>query len=132
MFGDILSDEAAVLAGSLGLCPSASIGDGRCGLYEPIHGSAPDLAGRGIANPIGTVLSAAMLLRHSLRLELEAQAIERAVARVIASGLRTADIALPGANTASTARMGAAIRDQLDGCRVVHDMFDYLVNHKPF
>jgi 3-isopropylmalate dehydrogenase len=132
MFGDILSDEAAVLAGSLGLCPSASIGDGRCGLYEPIHGSAPDLAGRGIANPIGTVLSAAMLLRHSLRLELEAQAIERAVARVIASGLRTADLALPGANTASTARMGAAIRDQLDGCRVVHDMFDYLVNHKPF
>ena len=81
MFGDILTDEAAVLAGSLGLLPSASLGEGTRGLYEPIHGSAPDIAGKGIANPIGTILSAAMLLRHSLGLEAEARAIERAVAR---------------------------------------------------
>jgi 3-isopropylmalate dehydrogenase len=124
MFGDILTDEAAVLAGSLGVCPSASIGDGPCGVYEPIHGSAPDIAGRGIANPIGTILSAAMLLRHSLQLEVEARAIESAVARVIAAGVRTADIAPPGsAGTAvSTARMGAAIREHLDDRRVGHDV----------
>ena len=115
MFGDILTDEAAVLAGSLGLCPSASIGDGRCGLYEPIHGSAPDIAGQGIANPIGTILSAAMLLRHSLKLEAEAQAIEKAVAGAITAGVRTADIVTPGStgSAASTARMGAAIREHL-------------------
>ena len=85
MFGDILTDEAAVLAGSLGLLPSASVGDGRFGLYEPIHGSAPDIAGRGIANPIGAILSAAMLLRHSLELPAEARAIERAVDVAIAA-----------------------------------------------
>jgi 3-isopropylmalate dehydrogenase len=115
MFGDILTDEAAVLAGSLGLCPSASIGDGRCGVYEPIHGSAPDIAGRGIANPIGTILSAAMLLRHSLKLEAEARAIEQAVAATITAGVRTADIVPPGytGRTASTAQMGAAIREHL-------------------
>ena len=73
MFGDILTDEASMLAGSLGLLPSASLGDGTAGLYEPIHGSAPDIAGRGIANPYGTILSAAMLLRHSLGLEAEAR-----------------------------------------------------------
>ena len=80
MFGDILTDEASMLAGSMGLLPSASLGSGTLGLYEPIHGSAPDIAGQGIANPFGTILSAAMLLRHSLGLEEEAAAVEAAVA----------------------------------------------------
>lgn len=93
MFGDILTDEASMLAGSLGLLPSASLGAGRLGLYEPIHGSAPDIAGRGIANPLGTILSVAMLLRHSLELPAEAQVVEKAVADAVAEGLRTADIA---------------------------------------
>jgi len=97
LFGDILSDEAAVLAGSLGMLPSASLGDrrtdhGRFGLYEPIHGSAPDIAGRGIANPVGTILSAAMMLRHSLELTDEAAAVETAVERALASGARTGDL----------------------------------------
>lgn len=92
MFGDILSDEAAVLTGSLGMLPSASLGEGRMGLYEPIHGSAPDIAGKGIANPVGTVLSAAMLLRHSLGLEKEAQAVETAVEKTLADGVRGKDI----------------------------------------
>src|SRR5262245_6247611 len=92
MFGDILTDEAAVLAGSLGLLPSASLGNGTRGLYEPIHGSAPDIAGKNVANPIGTILSAAMLLRHSLNLAVEADAIERAVNEVIADGARSADM----------------------------------------
>ena len=92
MFGDILTDEASVLAGSMGMLPSASLGSQGPGLYEPIHGSAPDIAGRGIANPIGTVLSAAMLLRHSLGLEKEAAAVEAAVDRAIVEGYRTADI----------------------------------------
>jgi len=130
MFGDILTDEAAVLAGSLGLCPSASLGDGRCGVYEPIHGSAPDIAGTGAANPIGAILSAAMLLRHSLSLELEARTIEEAVAATIAAGYRTADIAPPGTtgDVVTTARMGAAIRDHLDDHLVTHDVFGYLAN----
>jgi 3-isopropylmalate dehydrogenase len=134
MFGDILTDEAAVLSGSLGLLPSASLGDGRCGVYEPIHGSAPDIAGQGIANPIGTILSAAMLLRHSLELEAEAQAIEKAVARVITDGVRTADLAPPGSagNIASTAQMGAAIREHLDDHLVNHDMSGYLIHYKSF
>ena len=92
MFGDILTDEASVLAGSIGLLPSASLGDGPRGLYEPIHGSAPDIAGKGIANPYGTILSAAMLLRHSLGLELEARALEAAVARAIEKGALTPDL----------------------------------------
>ncbi|MFO7179387.1 MAG: 3-isopropylmalate dehydrogenase, partial [Pseudomonadota bacterium] len=92
MFGDILSDEAAVLTGSLGMLPSASLGEGRLGLYEPIHGSAPDIAGKGLANPLGTILSAAMLLRHSLGLEREAQAVEAAVAGALAKGARTRDL----------------------------------------
>lgn len=91
LFGDILSDEAAVLAGSLGLLPSASLG-GSVGLFEPIHGSAPDIAGQDVANPIGTILSAAMLLRHALGLEAEAQAVETAVARVLAFGHGTPDL----------------------------------------
>ena len=92
MFGDILTDEASVLAGSMGLLPSASLGDGGPGLYEPIHGSAPDIAGRGLANPVGTILSAAMLLRYSLKLEKEAAAIESAVDAAITAGCRTADL----------------------------------------
>jgi 3-isopropylmalate dehydrogenase len=92
MFGDILTDEASVLAGSMGMLPSASIGDSGPGLYEPIHGSAPDIAGKGIANPLGTILSAAMLLRHSLRLEPEAGWIEAAVDAAIEAGARTADL----------------------------------------
>lgn len=92
MFGDILSDEGAVLTGSLGLLPSASLGAGKNGLYEPIHGSAPDIAGRGIANPLATILSAAMLLRHSLELEIEAAAVEAAVAKALDEGLRTPDL----------------------------------------
>jgi 3-isopropylmalate dehydrogenase len=92
MFGDILTDEASVLAGSMGLLPSASLGSSGPGLYEPIHGSAPDIAGQGIANPIGTILSAAMLLRYSLELEREAAAIEAAVDGVLAAGCRTADL----------------------------------------
>ncbi len=108
MFGDILTDEASMLAGSLGLSPSASLGDGKRGLYEPIHGSAPDIAGKGIANPVGTILSAALLLRHSLGLEQEAQAIERAVATALTQGLRTPDIAGSG-KSAGTVAAGAAI-----------------------
>jgi 3-isopropylmalate dehydrogenase len=108
MFGDILTDEASMLAGSLGLSPSASLGDGKRGLYEPIHGSAPDIAGKGIANPVGTILSAALLLKHSLGLAAEALAIERAVATALDQGLRTADIAA-GGKAASTAEAGAAI-----------------------
>jgi 3-isopropylmalate dehydrogenase len=92
MFGDILTDEAAVLAGSLGLLPSASLGDSRVGLYEPIHGSAPDIANRGIANPLGTIASAALLLRHSLAAPSTAARIERAIDRTLADGLRTADL----------------------------------------
>jgi 3-isopropylmalate dehydrogenase len=108
MFGDILTDEASMLAGSLGLSPSASLGDGKRGLYEPIHGSAPDIAGKGIANPIGTILSVALLLRHSLGLETEAQAIERAVSTFLEQGLRTADIAA-GAASLSTQQAGEQI-----------------------
>jgi 3-isopropylmalate dehydrogenase len=93
MFGDILTDEASVLTGSMGNLPSASLGSGRPGLYEPIHGSAPDIAGKGIANPIGTILSAAMLLRHSFNLDREALAIEMAVESVLSAGYRTADLA---------------------------------------
>ncbi len=92
MFGDILTDEASVLAGSMGMLPSASLGASGPGLYEPIHGSAPDIAGKGIANPIGTILSCAMLLRHSLQLEKEAEAIEQAVDETITFGARTGDL----------------------------------------
>jgi 3-isopropylmalate dehydrogenase len=113
MFGDILTDEASMLAGSLGLLPSASLGDGTVGLYEPIHGSAPDIAGRGIANPCGTVLSAAMLLRHSLGLEDEAHAVEAAVEASLAAGCRTADIASRGRPPATSAEATRAIIDRL-------------------
>jgi 3-isopropylmalate dehydrogenase len=92
MFGDILTDEASVLAGSMGMLPSASLGSGTMGLYEPIHGSAPDIAGKGIANPVGTILSAALMLRYSFGYESEAQAIENAVDKAITEGARTADL----------------------------------------
>ena len=92
MFGDILTDEASVLAGSMGMLPSASLSGSTIGLYEPIHGSAPDIAGKGIANPIGTILSTAMMLRHSFKLEAEAECIEQAVEQTITDGARTADI----------------------------------------
>ena len=106
MFGDILTDEASMLAGSLGLLASASLGAGKVGIYEPIHGSAPDIAGKGIANPYATILSAAMLLRHSLGLEAEAAAIEAAVSAALDAKVFTADLAAPGqaANTAQAAQ----------------------------
>jgi 3-isopropylmalate dehydrogenase len=113
MFGDILTDEASMIAGSLGLLPSASLGDGTNGLYEPIHGSAPDIAGRGIANPYGTILSAAMLLRHSLGLEAEAVAVEAAVESAVSAGVRTADIALAGKAPVGSREAGAAVVDRL-------------------
>jgi 3-isopropylmalate dehydrogenase len=113
MFGDILTDEASMLAGSMGLLPSASLGEGRSGLYEPIHGSAPDIAGRGIANPCGTILSAAMLLRHSLGLEQEARCIEKAVAQAIDDGCLTADLAPQGA-ALDTQAMAKAVLQRLE------------------
>jgi 3-isopropylmalate dehydrogenase len=132
MFGDILTDEAAMLAGSLGVLPSASLGDNevlesqgdgdggekpggqlRRGLYEPIHGSAPDIAGRGIANPVGTILSVALMLRHSFGLESEAQAVEKAVAAAIDVGCVTPDIAPRGARSYSTEEVGRAIAQAL-------------------
>jgi 3-isopropylmalate dehydrogenase len=120
MFGDILTDEAAVLTGSLGMLPSASVGDtmnrlgGRLGLYEPVHGSAPDIAGRDLANPLGAILSAAMMLRHSLGEEAAAAAVEKAVERVVDSGARTADIGSAGAPTVGCRAMGAAVRQRLE------------------
>ncbi|MGC1272686.1 MAG: 3-isopropylmalate dehydrogenase [Planctomycetaceae bacterium] len=112
LFGDILTDEASMLPGSLGLLPSASLGSSGPGLYEPIHGSAPDIAGKGIANPLATILAAAMLLRHSLGLEAEAVAIENAVDAVLAAGHRTADIAAGGPSL-ETSRMGTLVVEAL-------------------
>jgi 3-isopropylmalate dehydrogenase len=106
MFGDILTDEASMLAGSLGMLPSASLSTGSLGVYEPIHGSAPDIAGKGVANPLATILSVAMLLRHSLELQDEAQAVERAVEAVLEEGHRTPDIAGPQTETLGTEEMG--------------------------
>jgi len=112
MFGDILSDEAAMLAGGIGMLPSASLGEGP-GLYEPVHGSAPDIAGRGVANPLAAILSAAMLLRHSLGLPAEAERVEAAVGRVLDAGARTADLARPGETVLGTRDMGRRVRDAL-------------------
>ena len=114
MFGDILTDEASQLAGSMGMLPSASLGaDGtgptRMGLYEPIHGSAPDIAGKGIANPMATMLSVALLLRHSLHLEHEAQAVERAVYATLEAGIVTGDVAPKGSSASPTSVVGAAV-----------------------
>ena len=113
MFGDILSDEASMITGSIGLLPSASIGDTAPGLYEPIHGSAPDIAGQDKANPIATILSVAMMFRYSFQLPEEAAAIEKAVDAVLNAGWRTADIAAPGEQAIGTVRMGELIRAQL-------------------
>ena len=109
MFGDILSDEASQITGSIGMLPSASIGDCGGGLYEPIHGSAPDIAGKGVANPAATILSAAMMLRNAFGLAEEAEAVERAVGAALDDGLRTADIARPGDIAVSTSAMGDAV-----------------------
>ena len=118
MFGDIITDECSMLTGSMGMLASASIGTMRAdgtglGMYEPIHGSAPDIAGKGIANPVGMLRCTSMLLRHSLGLEAEAQALEAAVTSAIDAGLRTADIANPGERVLSTSEMGAAILERL-------------------
>jgi 3-isopropylmalate dehydrogenase len=113
MFGDILTDEASMLAGSMGMLPSASLGEGKRGLYEPIHGSAPDIAGKGVANPYATILSVAMLLRHSLGLETEARALESAVGAAIDRGVLPADLALPGTAPASTSAAGDAVIEAL-------------------
>jgi 3-isopropylmalate dehydrogenase len=136
MFGDILTDEASMLAGSMGMLPSASLGDGyrvsgdrnsiaaasntqhptpntRIGLYEPIHGSAPDIAGKGIANPLATILSVALLLRLSLGLEAEAAAVEAAVNAAVDSGYITGDIAAPGEQTYTTSEVGAAVAERV-------------------
>ena len=123
MFGDILTDEASMLAGSLGLLPSASLGDGRVGIYEPIHGSAPDIAGKGIANPYATILSAALLLRHSLGLEHEAACIETSVGKALEAGVLTADIA-PAGRGVRTAEATCAVLEQLEADCYVAELRD--------
>jgi 3-isopropylmalate dehydrogenase len=114
MFGDILSDAAAMLTGSIGMLPSASLDAKRKGMYEPIHGSAPDIAGKGIANPLATILSVAMLLRYSLDCAAQADQIEAAVGRVLDRGLRTADIMSAGCTQIGTAAMGDAVLEEMD------------------
>ena len=109
MFGDILSDEASMLTGSIGMLPSASLDENNKGLYEPSHGSAPDIAGKGVANPLATILSAAMLLRYTFGLEAEAVRIENAVRTVLAQGYRTADIYEEGTRKVGTREMGDAV-----------------------
>ncbi|HBX69721.1 MAG TPA: 3-isopropylmalate dehydrogenase, partial [Chloroflexi bacterium] len=113
MFGDILTDEASVLTGSMGNLPSASVGEGGPGLYEPIHGSAPDIAGQGVANPIGTILSAALMLRYSLGMPTEAAAIESAVDAVLSAGHRTRDLAKPGETALNTVEMTKLILEEI-------------------
>ena len=115
MFGDILSDEASMITGSIGMLPSASIGKTKLGMYEPIHGSAPDIAGKGIANPIATILSCAMMLRYSFGLGEEADCIEAAVEKALNDGHRTADIAKEGEKVLSTSEMGAIICENIKG-----------------
>lgn len=113
MFGDILSDEASMLTGSLGMLPSASIGEGTCGIYEPIHGSAPDIAGEDKANPIGTIMSAAMMLRHSFKMEQAAKDIETSVMKVLDKGYRTIDISCENMTTVGTTKMGDLIAKEI-------------------
>jgi len=115
MFGDILSDEASMICGSIGMIPSASLGEGNFGLYEPIHGSAPDIAGKNTANPIAAVLSSAMMLRHSFGLEEAARSIENAVGKTLELGYRTADIAKKGEMAVGTVEMGDAIKKTFEG-----------------
>ncbi|TAM31571.1 MAG: 3-isopropylmalate dehydrogenase [Rhodanobacter sp.] len=121
LFGDILTDEAAALAGSLGLLPSASLGEGRKGLYEPIHGSAPDIAGKGVANPVGTILSVALLLRHSLQLEAEAQAVEAAVDHVLQHGPHSRDIGGDAGTDAVRDAVLAALNDHANSSNASAD-----------
>ena len=140
LFGDILTDEASMLAGSIGMLPSASLGDAsvgredapgpttRPGLYEPVHGSAPDIAGRGVANPIGAILSVAMLLRHSLGLHEEARAVEQAVNTVVADGWGTPDITSAGELRCTTRSLGERIADRLAGQR--EDDGTHLLSHE--
>jgi 3-isopropylmalate dehydrogenase len=109
MFGDILSDEASMLTGSIGMLPSAALDEKGKGLYEPIHGTAPDIAGKGVANPLATILSAAMMLRYSLKDEKNARRIEAAVTKVLRDGLRTADIHTVGTRKVGTPEMGDAV-----------------------
>ncbi|WDL97988.1 3-isopropylmalate dehydrogenase [Alicyclobacillus sp. ALC3] len=118
LFGDILSDEGAMITGSIGMLPSASLGNGGPGVYEPVHGSAPDIAGKGVANPLATFLSVALMLRQSLGMAAEADAVERAVNHVLTDGLRTADIADIGQSALGTAEMGDAVRDRLRAAAV--------------
>ena len=113
MFGDILSDEASMITGSIGMLPSASLGNGTLGMYEPIHGSAPDIAGMGIANPLATILSTAMMLRYSFNLEKEAKNIEDAVVKVLEEGYRTGDINSEGCELVGTEKMGQLVLDRL-------------------
>ena len=113
LFGDILSDEAAMIPGSIGMLPSASLGDSTLGLYEPVHGSAPDIAGKGVANPYGTILSVALLLRHSLGLVKEAEAVESAVDAALDRGVFTPDLAASGAPSSGTVLAGAAVLESL-------------------
>ncbi len=113
MFGDILSDEASMITGSIGMIASASLGEGGPGLFEPVHGSAPDIAGQDVANPVGTVLSAAMMLRHSLGMPLEADAVESAVDEVLKEGLRTPDIYSEGTKKVSCSEMGTQIANKI-------------------
>ncbi len=113
MFGDILSDEASMVTGSIGMLASASLNDSKFGLYEPSHGSAPDIAGQDIANPIATVLSAAMMLRYSFDLDKEAEAVERAVKQVLAEGYRTADIYSEGCTKVGCSRMGSLLAERV-------------------
>jgi 3-isopropylmalate dehydrogenase len=111
IFGDILSDEAAMLTGSIGMLPSASLGDSTLGLYEPVHGSAPDIAGKNIANPIAAILSAALMLRYTFGLEEAAKRVESAVRAALAKGYRTPDLVEPGKTVVGTKEMGAAIAE---------------------
>lgn len=113
MFGDILSDEASMITGSIGMLPSASLGKGTLGMYEPIHGSAPDIAGKGIANPLATILSTAMMLRYSFNLENEAKDIENAVVKVLEEGYRTGDIKSEGTTLVGTKEMGALVVERI-------------------
>ena len=113
MFGDILSDEASMLTGTIGMIPSSSLGDGTRGMYEPIHGSAPDIAGQNKANPIGTILSAAMMLKYSFGMDAEAAAVEAAVEQALNDGLRTADMMAEGCTPATCSEMGDAIAARL-------------------
>ena len=113
MFGDILSDEASMITGSIGMLSSASLNESRFGMYEPSHGSAPDIAGKDLANPIATILSAAMMLRYSFDLDKEADAVEKAVQRVLTEGYRTADIMSEGCTRVGTARMGDLIAERI-------------------